>query len=114
MELHQLRGFLAVVQENSFTKAAEKLHLTQPALSLQIKGLESELGLGWLEQLVTSTPIETLRATLTRVGAPTTLYVVEEADHGFRVAKKSGRTPEDVQQELLNALEGWIRKVLGG
>jgi predicted alpha/beta-hydrolase family hydrolase len=58
--------------------------------------------------------LDNLRRTLTRVGAPTTLHVVEDGDHSFRVSKKSGRTPEDVQQELLNALESWIRKVLGG
>jgi predicted alpha/beta-hydrolase family hydrolase len=56
---------------------------------------------------------ETLRRTLSRVGAPTALQLIEEADHGFRVAKKSGRTPEDIHQEVINALESWIRKVVG-
>ncbi len=44
MELYQLRGFLAVAQKKSFTQAARKLELTQPALSLQVKRLEQELG----------------------------------------------------------------------
>lgn len=44
MEFYQLRGFLAVAQTQSFTQAAEQLFLTQPALSLQIKALEEELG----------------------------------------------------------------------
>ena len=44
MELHQLHSFMQVTQEGSFTRAAEKLFVTQPALSLQIKALESELG----------------------------------------------------------------------
>ena len=44
MNLNQLQGFLEVARENSFTRAAEKLYLTQPALSLQIKALEEELG----------------------------------------------------------------------
>jgi len=44
MELNQLRGFLAITQAGSFTKAAETLFVTQPALSLQVKALEEELG----------------------------------------------------------------------
>jgi len=58
--------------------------------------------------------LEALRGTLTRVGAPKTLHVVAEADHQFKVLKKSGRTQEDVIQELLTTLEGWIGKVVEG
>jgi DNA-binding transcriptional LysR family regulator len=44
MELNQLRGFLTVAKTGSFTQAARLLFVTQPALSIQIKGLEEELG----------------------------------------------------------------------
>jgi len=44
MELHPLRVFLAVATEKSFSRAAEKLLRTQPAISLSIQRLESELG----------------------------------------------------------------------
>ena len=44
MELRILRYFLTVVQEGSMTKAAEKLHITQPTLSRQIAQMEEELG----------------------------------------------------------------------
>jgi predicted alpha/beta-hydrolase family hydrolase len=57
--------------------------------------------------------LPTLRQTLARVGAPTQLHVVQEADHTFRVAKKSGRTPEDVHREVLGTLEAWMQKILG-
>jgi len=44
MDLYQLRGFYEIARERSFTRAAEKLFLTQPAISLQIKALEGEFG----------------------------------------------------------------------
>jgi DNA-binding transcriptional LysR family regulator len=44
MELHPLRVFLTVSGERSFSRAAEKLLRTQPAISLSIQRLESELG----------------------------------------------------------------------
>src|SRR2546422_996910 len=44
MEFDQLRGFYQVAKLRSFTEAASKLYLTQPAISLQVKALEKELG----------------------------------------------------------------------
>ena len=45
MELRILRYFLTVAKEQSFTKAAEQLHLTQPTLSRQLAAFEEELGI---------------------------------------------------------------------
>ena len=44
MQLHQLAYALAVAEEESFTRAADRLHLAQPSLSRQVRLLEQELG----------------------------------------------------------------------
>lgn len=44
MDLNQLRSFTAVAESGNLTRAAEGLHLSQPAVSAQIKALEEDLG----------------------------------------------------------------------
>jgi hypothetical protein len=44
MDLLQLEHFLAVVEEGTFTRAAERVSRTQPAVSQSIKKLEEEIG----------------------------------------------------------------------
>ncbi|MBM9505260.1 LysR family transcriptional regulator [Actinacidiphila acididurans] len=44
MELRNLEHFVAVAEEGSFTRAAERLHLVQSTLSVSVKSLEKELG----------------------------------------------------------------------
>jgi DNA-binding transcriptional LysR family regulator len=61
MQLHQLSYALAVAEEQSFTRAAARLHLAQPSLSRQVRLLEQELGVVLFNRspgqgLVTLTP----------------------------------------------------------
>jgi len=49
--LRQLRIFEAVARFNSISRAASELHLTQPAVSMQVKQLEDQIGLPLLEQI---------------------------------------------------------------
>ncbi|MGW0814376.1 LysR family transcriptional regulator [Streptomyces viridiviolaceus] len=51
MSLRQMEYFLTVVEEASFTRAAEMLHVTQSALSHQIKALEKSVGGALLERM---------------------------------------------------------------
>jgi len=58
MELAQLEYFLKVVQEGSFSKAADRVFRTQPAVSIAIRRLEEEIGLPLLDR-TQKTPVLT-------------------------------------------------------
>lgn len=61
MELRQLVYFDAIIRHGGFTRAAEQLHVAQPAVSAQIRRLETELGVTLLERT-------TRRVRLTQAG----------------------------------------------
>ncbi|APE34196.1 LysR family transcriptional regulator [Nocardia mangyaensis] len=94
MELRQLRYFVTVVDEGGFTRAAERLHLTQPGLSAQIRQLERELGQRLLDRGArTVTPTE--------VGAA----VLAHAREALSAADRIGETV----QEFTGLLRGHVR-----
>ncbi|MGC1952639.1 MAG: LysR family transcriptional regulator [Gammaproteobacteria bacterium] len=80
--LNQIKVFQAVARHLSFTRASEELHLTQPAVSMQIKQLEKAIGLPLFEQVGK-------RVHLTYAGEEMARYsravldMLEEAGHIF-------------------------------
>ena len=50
MTLRQLEYLVAIVEHGSFTRAAAVLHVTQPALSMQVRELEREVGAELVER----------------------------------------------------------------
>jgi DNA-binding transcriptional LysR family regulator len=53
VELYQLRSFIAIVEAAQLTRAAEKLHISQPALSAQLRALEEELDISLFDRTPT-------------------------------------------------------------
>src|SRR5690606_18373415 len=51
MDLANLSAFIAIAEAGSFSEAAERLHLTQPAVSKRIAGLEQQLGVRLFDRL---------------------------------------------------------------
>src|SRR5664279_4956428 len=60
MELRQLEYFVAVAEEASFTRAAERVHISQSGVSAQIRQLEHELGATLLDRSGRTTTVTTV------------------------------------------------------
>src|SRR5512147_1594849 len=50
MELRQLEYFVAVAEESGFTRAAERVHISQSGVSAQVRQLERELGASLIDR----------------------------------------------------------------
>jgi len=57
-------------------------------------------------------PLDLLAPVCDRLGENATLHVVEGADHGFNVLKRSGRTDEEALDELMDTTRAWIDTVM--
>ncbi|MEV5985347.1 LysR family transcriptional regulator [Streptomyces sp. NPDC052051] len=86
MSLRQMEYFLTVVEEASFTRAAEALHVTQPALSHQIKALEKAVGGALLERM----PRGVRLTPMGRAYLPHAELAVRSAAQARRAARAAG------------------------
>ena len=86
MELRHLRYFVAIAEERSFTRAAERLWVAQPGLSTQIRRLEGELGIKLFER-------HTRGVDLTPAGE----LFLERARLTLAAANVAGATGRDLQ-----------------
>ncbi|MTW21773.1 LysR family transcriptional regulator [Allochromatium palmeri] len=90
VSLRQLRVFEAVARHNSYTRAAEELHLSQPAVSMQVRQLEDEIGLPLFERLGKQ------------------VVVTEAGREVFHYSRAIGQSLREME-ELLESLKGVSR-----
>ncbi len=87
MELRQLRHFVAVAETGNISRAAQRIFLTQPALSRQIKALEEEIGQTLLERQAHSIRLTPAGEILLREARE----LLEHADQALRRVRASGQ-----------------------
>jgi DNA-binding transcriptional LysR family regulator len=99
MDIRQLRYFMAIVEEGQISRAARRLHIAQPPLSLQLKLLEEELGVQLIERNTKSLrPTKAGHALYQRAEqimglVNTTAKEIREFDEGLRGTLTIGSPP---------------------
>ena len=88
--IRQLKVFEAVARQMSFTRAAKELHLTQPAVSMQVKQLEEHVGLPLFEQMGKK------------------IFLTEAGREMFHYSKAIAQQLEEAE-ETIKALKGVVR-----
>lgn len=86
-DLRQLRAFVAVAEELNFTRAAERIHLAQQAVSKSVAQLERELGVELMERTTHNVRLTPAGAALLDAGRE----VLAAADAAFEQAQMLGR-----------------------
>ena len=109
MELKKLNYFVTIVDQMSFSKAAEKLHISQPSLSKAMKNMESELGFQLIER-------NTRNISLTEAGevlydrALHLLLEMEIVNKEMQEVKLVGKG--EIRLGMIESVKHWIPKVL--
>ncbi|WP_408097093.1 LysR family transcriptional regulator [Peredibacter sp. HCB2-198] len=113
LDPHVLRSFIAVAELKSFTKAANKVHLTQSTVSQQIRKLEEDLGCNLIAR-------EGKTAFTTTEGEKLLLYakricnLIEEAEENIKIDLEYGfvkiGVPEDIASSFIAPILAEFRK----
>ena len=90
MELRHIRSFLSIAGTLHFGRTAELIHLSQPALSLQIRALEEEVGVRLFERNRRKTTLTAAGAAF-RDDAAAALSQLEQAIRSARLAASGKR-----------------------
>jgi LysR family transcriptional regulator, benzoate and cis,cis-muconate-responsive activator of ben and cat genes len=109
MELRQLRYFIAVAEEMNITRAAERLHMTQPPLSRQLQMIEEALGLPLFERA--ARPLKLTEAG--RVFYAQAKRLVEQADELAPLTRRLAQLSERIVIGFVpSALYGALPEVI--
>ncbi|NNP71650.1 LysR family transcriptional regulator [Acinetobacter defluvii] len=109
MELRHLKYFVAVVEQQSFTKAADKLFIAQPPLSRQIQNLEHELGVQLFER--GSRPLVTTEAGY--FFYQHALHLLSQADELKLMTKRIGVIDRTITLSFVGSLLfGYLSKII--
>ncbi|GAA1020012.1 LysR family transcriptional regulator [Acrocarpospora pleiomorpha] len=111
MEIRQIQYFTTIVREGSFSRAARKLHVGQPALSKQIRSLERELGADLLVRLPEGVRPTVAGSRLDEM-SQTLLNYVDDIRSAIREAAASvaGNVTLGLSPSLVPALAGYLEE----
>ncbi len=104
-ELRQLRAFVAVAEEGTFTAAARRLHVAQQSLSQQIRTLETQLGATLFERSSRGAQLTGIGAVLLREARP----VLAQAERATEAVRRAARGEQgELRVGFLSSLANYL------
>src|SRR5699024_1042423 len=109
MELRLLQYFIAVVEKETFTEAAQTLHISQPSLSAAIKRLEEQVGLTLLERTTRSLALTKEGATVYEEAKKLMTHYEHVTDEITRIREQG---PLKLTIGIIESSQFWLPKIL--